>query len=160
MSGFHFLQSDVRLEWNDDAEDEDADDPAVRGSSTSMFMGMQSKSASFPLRLSCGGTCRVCIGWFFTARQEKVQTILDVASVRMHAKKSSVSGQIGERCRGMGALAGEKNESPNFREPRALERVSWHGELEYALSSVFDFGPASVRGRSRATPLRPFWEKF
>lgn len=108
MSGFHFLQSDVRLEWNDDAEDEDADDPAVRGSSTSMFMGMQSKSASFPLRLSCGGTCRVCIGWFFTARQEKVQTILDVASVRMHAKKSSVSGQIGERCRGMGPSRAKK----------------------------------------------------
>ncbi len=61
---------------------------------------------------------------------------------------------------GHGGLAGEKNESLNFQEPRALERVSRHGKLEYAVFSVFDFGPASVRGRSRATPLRPFWEKF
>jgi hypothetical protein len=154
------LQSDVRLEWNDDADDEDADDPAVRGSSTSMFMGMQSKSASFPPRLSCGGTCRVCIGWFFTARQEKSSNY-PTCGIRAHAcKKILCRWSNVEKMQGHGSLAGEKNESPNFREPRALERVSRHGKLEYALSSVFDFGPASVRGRSRATPLRPFWEKF
>jgi hypothetical protein len=49
------------------------------------------------------------------------------------------------KMQGHGSLAGEKNESPNFREPRALECVSRHGELEYALFSVFNFGPASVR---------------
>jgi hypothetical protein len=42
-------------------------------------------------------------------------------------------------------LAGKKNESLNFQEPRALERVSGYGKLEYALFSVFDFGPPSVR---------------
>ncbi len=57
-------------------------------------------------------------------------------------------------------LAGEKNETSNFQEPRALERFSGHGKLEYARFSVFDFGPASVRGRSRATPLGLFGKNF
>jgi hypothetical protein len=115
ISGFHFLQSDVRLEWNDDAEDEDADDPAVRGSSTSMFMGMRSKSASFPLRLSCGGTCRVCIGWFFTARQEKSSNY-PTCGIRAHACKKILCkwSNVG-KMQGHGSLAGEKMKVRIFR---------------------------------------------
>jgi hypothetical protein len=57
-------------------------------------------------------------------------------------------------------LAGEKNESSNFPEPRALECFSGHGKLEYALSSVFDFGPASVGWPTGQGPIGPFWENF
>ena len=64
------------------------------------------------------------------------------------------------KMQGHGSLAGEKNESSNFQEPRALECVSWYGKLEYALFSVFDFGPASVRWPTGQGPIGPFWEKF
>ena len=74
-------------------------------------------------------------------------------------KKSSVSSQILKDA-GAWVPRGRKNESSNFQEPRALECVSGHGELEYALSSVFDFGPASVGWPTGQGPIGPFWEKF
>lgn len=58
MSGFHILQSAVRRAWKEAAKDDvltppcsSADAPAA--SSTSMFIGMQSKSASRPPCASC-----------------------------------------------------------------------------------------------------------
>jgi hypothetical protein len=78
---------------------------------------------------------------------------------RKNAKNPLSMVKIG-KMQGHGSLAGEKNESPNFREPRALECVSGYGKLEYALFSVFDFGPASVRWPTGQGPIRPFWEKF
>jgi hypothetical protein len=60
-------------------------------------------------------------------------------------KKNPLSMVKYGNMQGHGSLAGKKNESPNFSEPRALECVSGYGKLEYALFSVFDFGPASVR---------------
>jgi hypothetical protein len=48
------------------------------------------------------------LGGFSQHAKKKVQTILHVASVRMHAKKSSVNGQMWERCRGMGPSRAKK----------------------------------------------------